>query len=331
MKLYLLIPVICILFVPAAQAGDIHVPSNTPASGVCNNFPFNPNWAGANGSFRYQLLVPSSLLGGKACLISDVSFAACYTVTFKATQFEMTMGHTTLATPSLTFASNMPSPQVVIPAGPVSYARTASTWSPLKLRQAFVYNGTDNLVIEIRYHGGTLQGGSSSADRQNSNLTLNYHRLWRYGTGSYTNPTASGTDARGLLMRLTFQNVYITGSGTPNIGGTVNLILRAPGDGGLAYQVGTSFGTGPIPIGNRNLGLSLDALLDVTVNGYLPAIFQRYAGIMGASGQGFAVIAIPKAPALIGVRLHNAFLTLKSGEPFNIKSISNTFSFTITK
>lgn len=331
MTQYLLVPVLLLLFVPVAVAGDIHVPSNTPTSGVCNNFPFNPNWSGASGSFRYQLLVPSSLLGGKACCITQVSFAPCYTVTFKATQFEMSMGHTTLATPSLTFVNNMPAPQVVFPAGPVSYARTASTWSPLNLAQAFVYNGIDNLVVEIRYQGGTLQGGSSSADRQNSILTLNYHRLWRYGTGSYTNPTASGTDARGLLMRLTYQDVYIIGSGTTNIGGTMNLILRAPGDGGLPYQVGTSLGAGPIPIGSRNLGLSLDDLLVVTVRGYLPAIFQRYTGYMPASGQGFAVIAIPSATALIGVRLHSAFLTLKSGEPFNIKSISNTYSFTITK
>jgi len=39
---------------------------------------------------------------------------------------------------------------------------------------------------------------------------------------------------------------------------------------------------------------------------------------------------IPNIPALVGVSLHSAFVTIKVGEPFNLKTISDTFSFKIT-
>jgi len=44
-----------------------------------------------------------------------------------------------------------------------------------------------------------------------------------------------------------------------------------------------------------------------------------------------SAIHIPNIPALIGVRLHSALVTLDSPAPSGIQSISNTFSFSITK
>ena len=133
------------------------------------------------------------------------------------------------------------------------------------------------------------------------------------------------------MVRLTYSDVQIVGSGSPSIGNVVTLLLRAPADGGLPYQVGTSLGTGPIPIDTRQLGLSLDDLLLVTVRGLLPAVFQQYSGLLDATGRGTAKIAIPGNPGLVGVRLHSAFVTLDASAPSNIKSISNTFSFTVRK
>jgi len=325
----LFLPILALLAL-TASAGDIFVPDNNVTSGACNNFPFNPNWTGASGSFRYQLVIPSSLLGNTACGITHVAFASCTTVTFNATKFEMQMSHTTVTNPGLTFANNLPNPQVVVPAGPFSWSRVGGTWNPITLAQPFLYNGMDNLTIEIRYDGGTLTGGSTSNDRQTNNLAFNYVRLWRYGTGSYTNPTASGSDQRGLKVRLTCADAFIFGGGTPRPGNTVNLGLRAVNDAALPYQVGTSLGTGPIPIGARQLNLSPDSLLVATVGGFLPTIFQSYAGILSATGQGLAKIVIPGDPALVGVRLHSAFVTIKAGAPFGLKSISTTYSFTIT-
>jgi len=120
-------------------------------------------------------------------------------------------------------------------------------------------------------------------------------------------------------------------SGTPRPAGTIILALTATGDAALPYQVGTSLGTGPIPIDTRKLDLSPDGLLMVTVGGYWPSIFSGYRGVIDSKGQAQAAIHIPNIPALIGVRLHSAFVTLDFAAPSGIKSISNTFMFSIAK
>jgi hypothetical protein len=38
--------------------------------------------------------------------------------------------------------------------------------------------------------------------------------------------------------------------------------------------MGSSFGVGPIPIGTRKLGLSVDKLLEVTVQGVVRGVFR---------------------------------------------------------
>ena len=123
--------------------------------------------------------------------------------------------------------------------------------------------------------------------------------------------------------------INITGSGSGQPGTTISLFLSAPSDGGLPYVVGSSLGSGPIPIDTRLLNLGLDALLDASVNGYLPTVFQDYAGTLDASGKATAKLNIPNLPGIKGIRIHSAFLTLKQGAPSNIQSISNAFIFTI--
>ncbi len=312
------------------RADEIYVPSNTPGTGSCNHIQFNPNWSTASGVYRYQLVAPSSLLGGKACLITDVAFAPCSSVVFKATMFEMSMSHTTLMPPSTTFATNIPNPQIVIPAGAITFTRTANQWSPIKLTRPFTYNGIDHLTVELRYQGGTLVGATSTTDRQESNLTLNYWRIIAWGAGAYNATTAAASDARGLKMRLTCAVVSLNGSGSPRPGGTVNLDLTAPADSMLPFQLGTSLGTGPIPIDQRKLGLSPDGLLVASVSGSLPTVFSGYSGFLDAAGKGTAKLILPGLSVLIGLRLHTAFLTLSGSAPSGVKSISNTFSFTIT-
>jgi len=123
----------------------------------------------------------------------------------------------------------------------------------------------------------------------------------------------------------------IVGSGTPRAGSTVTLHLLASAGVGLPYQLGTSLGTGPIPIDARTLSLSPDNLLVATVFNHWPSIFSDYQGAIGANGQARAAVHIPNVPALVGVRLHSAFLTLDPVAPSGVRSISNTFSFSVAK
>ena len=138
-------------------------------------------------------------------------------------------------------------------------------------------------------------------------------------------------DFSGNNIRITTADALITLSGSGKPGTTVNLDLTAPTDAGKPYQVGSSLGTGPIPIGKRQINLSPDNMLVASVGGHLPSVFVGYTGLLDAAGKAQAKLVIPNIPALIGVRLHSAFVTLDTAAPSGIRSISNTFSFSITK
>jgi len=162
-----------------------------------------------------------------------------------------------------------------------------------------------------------------------------------YVTGETSSPTPTfpvkvgpGLAYGALRDAFVFKVAQTTlqGSGTPRPGGRITLDLHASISAGLAYQAGSSLGTGPIPLGNkRKIDLSPDSLLVATVIGLWPSIFTAYRGVIDSKGQAKAAISIPGFPALIGVRLHTAFVTLHPPAPSGIRSISNTFSFSITK
>ena len=67
------------------------------------------------------------------------------------------------------------------------------------------------------------------------------------------------------------------------------------------------------------------------MSGNHPGTFQDYSGWISANATATATLHLPNAPALIGLRLHTAFVTLDTSEPFGIKSISDTTMFAIAK
>ena len=122
----------------------------------------------------------------------------------------------------------------------------------------------------------------------------------------------------------------LSGSGSGAPGTAIDFTLSSPTDAGLPYQMGSSFGNGPIPIDTRTLGLTPDGLLALSVGNLVPAIFKDYAGLLDAQGSAKAKLNIPNVPALKGIRIYTAFVTLKATAPSGVSSISNTFMFTIT-
>ncbi len=113
-------------------------------------------------------------------------------------------------------------------------------------------------------------------------------------------------------------------------GGTVTFTLTATEDPGLPYQVGSSFGPGPLKIDYRQIGLTYDMLLWTSLSGNHPNIFRGYSRILSPQGIGHAAIDVPNTPHVIGLPVHTAFVTLHQAWPSGIKSISNTWKFKIT-
>ncbi|MBN2490085.1 MAG: hypothetical protein JXQ29_04465 [Planctomycetes bacterium] len=303
------------LTVPAA-AGEIHVPDNVPTAGACNVYPW-----GSGGEWRFQAIVPTTMMGSRAVRISDLGFASCYSGTFTATNCEIRLAHLTQAH-TTSFQTNLEKDVTQVFNGALTFPYVANQWANVGLTSSFDYNGVDTLVVEIRFTGGA--GGNSF------HRGTNIPRIWASGSGAFSATTATGSDLIGALkMRFTAVDVVLVGSGAPRPGGTVNLDLFSSSDPGLPYQVGSSLGIGPIVLGTRQIDLSVDDLLVVTVGGWLPAVFTGYSGLLDTSGKGRATIHIPNDARLIGARIHSAFVTLDAGAPLGLRSISNQFPFTI--
>jgi len=144
-----------------------------------------------------------------------------------------------------------------------------------------------------------------------------------------THGSPSLHDADAFVAKISLTLLF--GSGIPRPGGVIRFALNANDDAGLPCQVASSLGLGPIAVDTRKIDLSPEALLLVSVGGLLPSVFVGYPGVIDSEGQARASIHIPNIPALIGLRLHSAFVTLSPSAPSGIKSISNTFSFSIAK
>ncbi|MBN2492913.1 MAG: hypothetical protein JXQ29_18835 [Planctomycetes bacterium] len=296
------------LIVGAAAAGDIYVPDSTP-SGTCNNFPFNPNWSGANGEWRYQAVFTAAQLGNTPLLITGLSLAPCSTGVFTATTFEIRMNNLTPSTHSTALDTNIgASPTVVRGAAAFTWNTTNATWSPLAFTCPHQYDGKSDLVVEVRYIGGAMSGGFGGTVARAGAAP----RYFVYGTGAYTGTTGTSGGLTGFKVRLTCADVTPSTLG-PSIGTTVKLALDSYPDAGVSYVCASSLGAGPFMVGCWPVKLSVDGIFLITANNMLPALFQNYQGVLDASGQATAAVNIPNIPVLVGIGVYTAFAGVAPG------------------
>ncbi|MBN2490839.1 MAG: hypothetical protein JXQ29_08325 [Planctomycetes bacterium] len=146
------------------------------------------------------------------------------------------------------------------------------------------------------------------------------------GTAPYSN------EDQGAISRV---EVYVqpgamlVGSGTAKPGTAIVFTLTASSDPGFPYQLASSLGSGPIPFGSRQIGLSPDDLLVLSTTSKLPSVFENYSGRLDAQGVATAKLHIPNFPVLKGVHIYSAYVTLLASAPLGVSSISNTFDFAI--
>jgi hypothetical protein len=242
------------------------------------------------------------------------------------------------------------SPSIAVDAGGnaylTGYTNSTEHTFPVAVGPDTTHNGgMDAFVAKVNAHGSALvycgyiggagedSGCGIAVDVAGSTYVAGYT-----GSSEQTFPVKIGPDPiynGGMYGDAFVAKVALlddlTASGTPRPGGTVILNLHAVEVRGIPYQVGTSLGTGPTRIDTRQIGLSVDMVMVLSVQGVLPGIFSGYSGMIDSQGQAQAAIYIPNAPALIGTHVHSAFVTLVPQAPSGITSISDTFSFVITK
>jgi len=119
----------------------------------------------------------------------------------------------------------------------------------------------------------------------------------------------------------------------PRPGGTMVIGLHSAGAAFKNYLCASSlsarFGI-PLP-GSRRFPLDLDNLLVITVRNLLPTVFVNYVGNLGAAGRAILQVKVPNAPALAGVTIHTAGITLDLSAPAGIHLVSNALATTIQR
>ena len=131
----------------ALPAQSFVVPAGaSPATGSCVSMPF------ATAATRCQGLVRNSDLGNLAGVISGLALAPCQTGVRSAATVIVRMAHFSGSALSTTFASNLASPgpaRTVLDVASHDWRMVAHTWNEIGLQDAFAYNGSDHLVIDI--------------------------------------------------------------------------------------------------------------------------------------------------------------------------------------
>jgi hypothetical protein len=199
-----------------AVAQNWYIPNNDPTTSAgCNVIPFGQFPNGPFYNSKYQTRVTAADLGNAVNLVTGLAFASCASGRAHYDNLEIVIDHIPPSQPLVnTFASNLtPNAVTVLNSSNYTWNITGDTWYEVGLQTLFVYNGVDDVVIQITSTNGTAPvNGMRMENRQ---------RLWWIGT---TGPAgASGSfDNAALEMEVSMLmgKVSSHGDGCPGSNGT---------------------------------------------------------------------------------------------------------------
>ena len=174
-----------------ALAQNHYIPDISASGGTCNVIPFgdrvgsvcDPATTSIWSNQKYQTRCTVADLGGMPNAITGLGFAACASGPAHFATIEVVIDHIPPASPFVnTFASNLtPNAVTVLSASSYTWNVTAGAWNEIGLQTSFVYNGVDDIVVQITTSGATAPAGFHRDTRQ---------RL--YWVGASGPPAASG-------------------------------------------------------------------------------------------------------------------------------------------
>lgn len=285
-------------------------PTAVPTTGACNVIPFGSSTLATWGNQKYQTKATVADLAALPNLITGLGFAPCGTGTIHFDALEVVLDHHPAGAPlDPTFANNLtPNAVTVLSATDYTWNITANTWNEIGLQNYFVYNGTDDLVIQITNTNGLTTG------------TTGFHRdarqrlYWFATTGpaapTGTLGTAAGIVEVGMLMaRVSSYGKGCAGSagtpthntaGTPQLTQTISFGLTSGVPSSFAVLVlGFYNGSPPFP-------MELSAFGMPNCFQYTDTVSIQFAPLDGA-GAGAVPFTIPNDGGLISVKFFSQF------------------------
>jgi len=281
-------------------------PSDTPDAGSSNSWPFNTYTA-----WRYQLIVNKSVLPNAPIKITDIAFAPTTTKTWKASRFQIRMGHTTLSDfnnpvqPNC-FDNMLGACPTIVYEGPLTWSCAASTWSPIGLQSHFGYDGSRNILVEIRYSGGPGSSGVSARTDPSINRAYTHSNYSKdpYNAPCWYTPIPGQNMGLKHCLDVTKSTVLIAPD-TARLGRSTSIRLYN-GSALQFYQLAASLSQRPgISLGNCTVYLGFDNILlySLLVG---PPIFNKYGGQLSSSGAGTGTFTVPAIAPLVGLCVYHA-------------------------
>lgn len=164
-----LLPLLALLAAALPGQSYYYSPDNNATTGSSNVIPFGNGTTGTWENQRAQFLFRAANLPGKPGLIRSIGFAPSGTGTYQFKAIVIRLGHNTTGTLVNTgFMANYATPpQTVFNVYNVSWPVVAATWCRFPLSRPFIYNGTDNVTVDVAAigsHLNTKSGFRTGAD-----------------------------------------------------------------------------------------------------------------------------------------------------------------------
>ena len=201
-----------------AFAQNWYIPDNDPTTGAVNVIPFG---GGSSTSSFYnckmQVRATAAELGSTANLITGVAFACAGTGVASYDALEIVIDHIpSNQALSATFSGNLTAnAQTVLSGTDYKWHVTANTWNEVGLQNYFVFNGVDDVIIQITSTNGTSPAGM----RRGTNQRL----YWFSNAGTPPATGSLGNSATKFEVSMLTARASTYGAGCAGSNGTPEL------------------------------------------------------------------------------------------------------------
>jgi len=293
-----------VLAAPLA-AQNWYVPDTNAAVGICNSIPFGDVIGSGGYQSKYQVKATRTDLGGLPGLITGLGFTPCIGGKSHFGQIQIVLDHHPAGAPlSTTFDANLtPNAVTVLSATDYTWNTTANTWNEIGLQNFFSYNGTDDVVIQIRCVNGTSPAGFHRDVRQRI--------VWVAVSGS---PPATGTSSNGgIKFEVGMLMARVSSHGNSCLGSNGMPAHSTSGTPQLTQTIGWDVTNG-VPNGFALVivGFFFGPPFELSAFG-MPNCFQYQnvvsilLGILNGTGAGSVPCSIPNDAGLLGVKFYSQY------------------------
>lgn len=281
-------------------AQNYYIPDSNAAAGTSNVIPFGSTAGSSFYNCRMQVRATAAELGNLPNLITGLGFAPSGTGAAHYDTLDIVMDHIPASQAfSTTFANNLTANAItVLSVTDYTWHLQGNTWNEVGLQNLFVFNGVDDLVIDITTTGGTAPSGMRRGTNQRIYDTNSSGPTGATGVSSNS---ATKFEVSMFMGRTSMHGVGCAGSngtpmhtltGTGQVGATTTFDIAGGLPSGTSLLWAGYQSTTPYPIDLASIGMpTCYAYTDLLWAAAVPLDASGSASVpfaIPANAQGFA-------------------------------------------